>query len=331
LVLVVFGLIDLFFMARLAPVLRLGPRWLFGEALGLVFCLLPSFLLARWTAENKNLPGRVTLQFFAFTALSMGLLPAMVLEASGGSWKLLWLRSPVSFSIWVQALAVPAIFGLSALQEFAKRGCGTPFPYDPPQMLVTSGVYSYIANPMQASSTVLMIALACMLHSIWVVALGAIMAIYSLGIASWDEATDLVPRFGDHWIEYRRQVRPWRLRWKPWADPRRSSRMYVSQTCSRCAEVSHWFAARKMTGVTRVAAEEHPDRDLRRITYNPGDGTGEEQGVAAIARGLEHINLCWAFLGFAMRLPVVRPLLQLLIDVSGGEERLIARGRILPS
>src|SRR3954470_12679308 len=207
-VVIIFAGLDFLFMPHLAPVLRLGNHWLLGEALGLALCLVPSLLLARWTAAKKNLNGRALLQFFAFSAMSMGLLPAMVLDASGGAWAPLWMRSPLSLSVWAQALALPSIFGLSAVQEFAKRGGGTPLPYDPPERLVTSGVYAYIANPMQASSTLLLAGLGCMLHSVWVVALAAIAAIYSLGIAAWDETTDLAPRFGDKWREYRREVKP---------------------------------------------------------------------------------------------------------------------------
>jgi hypothetical protein len=48
------------------------------------------------------------------------------------------------------------------------------------------------------------------------------------------------------------------------------------------------------------------------------------QGVEAIARVLEHIHSGWALLGFVLRLPVIRPLMQLLVDASGGEPRVLA-------
>ena len=44
----------------------------------------------------------------------------------------------------------------------------------------------------------------------------------------------------------------------------------------------------------------------------------------AIARGLEHIHLGWAFVGFTLRLPAVGGLAQLLVDASGGEARVIS-------
>ncbi|MDP9121694.1 MAG: isoprenylcysteine carboxylmethyltransferase family protein, partial [Acidobacteriota bacterium] len=53
----------------------------------------------------------------------------------------------------------------------------------------------------------------------------------------------------------------------------------------------------------------------------PGDGGPEDQGLAALARGLEHLHLGYAILGWMLRLPLLRPLLQLLTDASGGGPR----------
>ena len=52
-----------------------------------------------------------------------------------------------------------------------------------------------------------------------------------------------------------------------------------------------------------------------------------DEGVGALARAAEHINFAWAMLGFFVRLPLLRQWLQLLADVSGGNERLIPRAR----
>ena len=63
--------------------------------------------------------------------------------------------------------------------------------------------------------------------------------------------------------------------------------------------------------------------NLQRITYDPMDGTGVEEGVCAFARGLEHINLGWAFAGAFLRLPGISHLVQILLDASGFGPRLI--------
>jgi hypothetical protein len=78
-------------------------------------------------------------------------------------------------------------------------------------------------------------------------------------------------------------------------------------------------------GLVLVAAEDHPTRDLERMTYEPGDGSAVDEGVAAFARAVEHIHFGWAFLGAAMRLTVVRSALQLLADATGLGPQLIPR------
>lgn len=56
------------------------------------------------------------------------------------------------------------------------------------------------------------------------------------------------------------------------------------------------------------------------MTYVGYDGT-RATGVAAFARALEHINLGWAMLGWLIRLPILNPLIQLIVDASGGGPR----------
>jgi hypothetical protein len=219
---------------------------------------------------------------------------------------------------------IPAIMGLSAVQEFVQRGGGTPIPYDAPRRLVTSGPYAYVANPMQLSMAIVLTIWGFIIGEPWVSLGGPMAFVYSAGIAAWDESSDLTGRFGEAWKEYRRHVRPWILRLRPYHGGA-AARLYVAETCGPCSEVAAWFAQRMPTGLEIVPAELHPHRDLNRITYDPGDGGREEEGVAAIARALEHVHLGWAAVGWMLRLPGLRAVLQLVVDASGGEPRLIPR------
>jgi hypothetical protein len=215
---------------------------------------------------------------------------------------------------------------MSAVQEFARRGGGTPIPYDPPKRLVISGVYRYVANPMQLSCWLAMIAWGGVLRNAWVAAAGVMSLLYSAGLADWDEGEDLAARFGGQWRRYRRHVRPWRLRCKPWHDPGLpAARLYIAATCGACSEVRRWFTWHSLTALDIVAAEEHPSGNLRRITYDPMDGTASEEGVAAFARGLEHIHLGWAFAGACLRLPGIRHFVQMVLDASGLGPRIVPR------
>ena len=90
-----------------------------------------------------------------------------------------------------------------------------------------------------------------------------------------------------------------------------------------CHEVRRWFEQRGARQLAIAPAESHVSGALRRITYEPGDGTRGVSGVEAVARALEHIHLGWALLGWLLRLPVICQAAQLLIDASGGEPRKI--------
>ena len=58
------------------------------------------------------------------------------------------------------------MLGLSAVQEFVTRGRGTPIPFDPPRHIVTTGVYAYVANPMQLSAVLFLFLLAVIVGNV---------------------------------------------------------------------------------------------------------------------------------------------------------------------
>ena len=315
---------DVLLMPLGAPVITLGSRWLVGEAIGVIAGVIPGQLLARWTARGEHVAGRATLQALTFAALVMFVLPATILQASGTTW-----LNPITLPAWkvslaLQMLAVPAILGLTAVQEFATRGGGTPVPFDPPRRLVTSGLYSYVANPMQLAGVLLLIMLGIMLRNVWVSAAGVMAHLYAAGFAGWDEHDDLRRRFGRDWEVYRRNVPRWRPRYRPWhRDAEPPARLFVATSCGMCHQIGMWFAKRDARQLEIVPAERHPSRSLTRITYESGDGTFTTDGVDAIARALEHLHFWWAMVAFALRLPVVAPLVQLLADASGAQPRRI--------
>lgn len=314
--------VDVAVMPAAAPVVRLGPAWLAGETAGLLAALLPGQLLARWTARDEHLIGRAILQVIAFGGLLAFVLPAIAIDGSGGRFSNPLLRPPWQIALIVQVLAVPALLGLTAVQEFVWRGQGTPVPFDPPRRLVTTGVYAYVRNPMPLSAVALLLLSGIVLQNAWVAAAGVIAHLYCLGLAGWDEDEDLRRRFGDDWVAYRRAVRAWIPRRRPWfAADRPVARLFIAETCAPCAGVARWFRRRGARGLTMLPAETHPSGSLRRITYEPADGSPAVNGAEAVAHALEHIHLGWALAGFLIRVPLVCLLIQLLADASGAEPR----------
>lgn len=328
-VVAVFVGLDLILMPLCAPVVQLSGRWLWGELVAAAVVLLPGMLFARWTWDETRVSWRAS--FWAATAamLLVFLLPEIVFAVTQGEgWQPLLTRPSWLRGLELQALALLAVPAFSAAREFARRGLGTPVPFDPPRRLVASGLYRYMASPMQISGAMVLAALGVFLRNLPLVLAAPVVIIYGVGLASWHEGVEMRRRFGESWVLYRRAVPAWRPRWEPWHAPDSPiPRLYIAESCGLCQAVRRWFEARRPIALILDAAEDHPERDLTRITYDPMDGTPPEEGVAALARGLEHLNLAWAFLGAGLRLPVVRPLAQFLADAAGFEPQLIPRRR----
>ncbi len=323
----IFFAIDLVLMPACRPVVELGIRWLIGEAVALALVLIPAQLFARWTLTDTRLYARAVMQVLTSAGVFLFLIPEFIFALRDGHrWGALLTQTAWLRNLELQGVALLGVLGVSAAQEFAERGGGTPIPYDPPKRLVTTGIYRYIANPMQLSCALVMTAWGGVLRNPWVAIGGVMSFVYGMGIAGWDEDEDLKTRFGEQWLRYRRHVRAWRFRLTPWHDADTSpARLYVAETCGPCSEVRRWFESHHAIALRIVAAEDHPTRDLQRITYDPMDDGEAEEGVRAIARGLEHINLGWAFAGACLRLPVISHFVQLLMDASGFGPRVISR------
>lgn len=333
-VVAIFFSIDLILMPACFPLVQLGPSWLTGELVALCFVLVPGQLFVRWTLHDTHLKARAALHVLSACGIFLFLIPEVVFAIRPGpGWTILvsgptWLRS-----LALQGIVLLGVVGVSAVQEFAERGRGTPIPYDPPKKLVISGFYRYIANPMQFSCAMVMTAWGTLLRNPWVTAAGGMSFLYSLGLATWDEDDDMRVRHGKPWQDYRKNVHAWRLRLIPWHAPDRApARLYIAESCGPCSELRDWFKSHCAIALETVAAEDHPTRDLQRITYDPMDDTEVEEGVRAFARGLEHINLGWAFVGACLRMPGISHVVQLLIDGSGlGPQRIPRRISISPS
>jgi protein-S-isoprenylcysteine O-methyltransferase Ste14 len=323
---------DLLFQQTLFPELEPGFNWVIGEVAGLLLCFLPAQLFARWTREDRCLSGRLILHFVYYSALMLGVLPAAIIEYGGGSWQPLFERSGWLNNLYLQLLSMPGILILSAVQEFAQRGHGTPMPYDPPKRLITSGVYAYVANPMQLSKFLLLTGWGLMLANPLVVCAGFTILIYSTTIAARREERDMVGRFGQDWIDYRKAIWRWLPRLRPyWPSTEPRALLYYDEICDPCRHLVLWLQRQRPLGLEIIAAQDHPTRDLIRVTYASSDGRVEEEGISAIALALGHIHLGWAFIGWSIRLPLICQLSQLIADAVSGGPRQVCRRVTVPS
>lgn len=310
LVVAALALVDLVLMPLAEPVVVLGPEWLVGEAVGLALCLTPAVLLAAWTRQRRRLAARSWGQV-VLAGVLMFALPLYLLGAAPAG-------PPAVTGIGVQVLLLVLLPGLAATRAFAAVGGGTPLPYDPPTRLVTSGPYSYVRNPMQLSVALGFLVCAALTADPLLLLGTATALCFGSGVAAWHEDAELRRRFGEGWTTYRDQVRPWLPRLRPWPG-RPPADLYVAATCDLCRGVAGWLTARHPVALRLVPAESHPE-GIRRMTYHGADGV-HASGVAALARALEHLNLGWALVGWALAVPGVAPAVGLCADALGAGQR----------
>jgi protein-S-isoprenylcysteine O-methyltransferase Ste14 len=126
-------------------------------------------------------------------------------------------QAVVAFAAGVIALAIGVLLFVASVYEFATRGRGTLAPWDPPKHLVVHGPYRFVRNPMISGVIFILIGEALILRSVahgwWAAAFVLINAIY---IPLFEEP-QLEERFGDSYREYRRHVRRFLPRLRPWS------------------------------------------------------------------------------------------------------------------
>jgi protein-S-isoprenylcysteine O-methyltransferase Ste14 len=295
------GVLDLGLMPVMAPVVGLGPDWLWGEALVLALALGPSCLLAWSTVRRRWLGARVAVMVGLTGALFLALPLALVV----GSWP-----GTTRVAVVGQVAAVPLAFALAGVREFAVRGGGTPLPYDPPQRLVTTGPYAYLRNPMQAGLAWGYLVLAVGLREPALVGGTVVVVTYGVLVAMHEDG-DLRERFGEGWVRYSAGVRTWVPRWRAWRGMTAATLVVASDRCGVCDSVGRLVSARRPTGLVVVPVGERTG--LRAARYESADGWSAD-GVGAVAAALQHASLPWAALGILLGLPIVRHFVQLVVD-----------------
>lgn len=307
------ALFDLIVMPLCAPVITLGEGWLWGELLALCVCFAPGWWLASATIRDEHVGWRASLQAILAGGSLFWLLPSYALSISGKNLVALIEGPAWRVSLVVNALLMTCVLGLAATQEFAARGRGTPFPFDPPKNLVTTGPYAYLANPIQTCTCLALLILAIALRDMYILGGACVALVYCGGIARWHHLETVEARFGADVKTYHQHIRNWLPRWRPWIIA--PSTIYFARSCEICESTERLLRGLNPSGLTFEDAANHPTA-LRRVAYRYPDG-GEVHGIEAIASALSHVNFAWALLGWCMRLPIIRSFLQIIVDGSG--------------
>jgi protein-S-isoprenylcysteine O-methyltransferase Ste14 len=101
------------------------------------------------------------------------------------------------------------LFYIASAWNFIERGKGTPAPIDPPKLLVTSGPYRCVRNPMYLGGVLILLGESLLFASILLLLyLCFIWMAFHLFIVLYEEP-HLRKVFGTGYEEYCRNVRRW--------------------------------------------------------------------------------------------------------------------------
>jgi protein-S-isoprenylcysteine O-methyltransferase Ste14 len=113
-------------------------------------------------------------------------------------------------------IAAGAAVLLSAFARFVIEGIGTPAPVAPPEHLVVGGFYRYVRNPMYVAVTSTIVGQAALLGRPELLLYAALfVAAVATFVYAYEQPT-LSARFGADYEEYKRNVRAWWPRLRPW-------------------------------------------------------------------------------------------------------------------
>ncbi len=116
-------------------------------------------------------------------------------------------------------LVVGLVLMVQTIRLFTSVGEGTLAPWDPTQKLVVRGVYRYVRNPMISGVMAILLGEAALFASLSLLQWFALFAVINMTYIPLLEEPGLVSRFGEPYLEYKRHVRRWIPRLRPWTPP----------------------------------------------------------------------------------------------------------------
>jgi protein-S-isoprenylcysteine O-methyltransferase Ste14 len=129
-------------------------------------------------------------------------------------------RMEISFNLLL-ILGIPFVIAglilmIRTISMFIRIGKGTLAPWSPTSKLVSNGVYAHTRNPMITGVLMVLLGEVIIFYSgailVWFILFFIINYIYFLIF----EEPRLVKRFGQEYIQYKRNVPRWIPRLKPW-------------------------------------------------------------------------------------------------------------------
>ena len=109
---------------------------------------------------------------------------------------------------------VPGI--VDAFARFALQGLGTPAPIAPPRILVVTGLYRYVRNPIYVALVATILGQGVLLGDWRLIVYGAVLWLFfHVAVVAFEEPT-LEQTFGSEYAAFRAAVPRWIPRMTPW-------------------------------------------------------------------------------------------------------------------
>lgn len=118
---------------------------------------------------------------------------------------------------------------IATIRMFILIGNGTIMPWDPTRKLITVSLYGHVRNPMILSVILIEIGEAILFASYGIAVLAAVNFVVNTVYFIFSEEPGLEKRFGEEYMEYKRNVPRWIPRLKPW-QPGGSNHRHESAT-----------------------------------------------------------------------------------------------------
>lgn len=166
---------------------------------------------------EKGTPARAILGSFAFFLVAPGVVAGIVPHALVG-----WTLQPPLLGLPGEQLlgGLAIAVGLACLVDcfvrFALEGRGTPAPVEQTEVLVASGLYRFVRNPMYVCVVTIVLGQALLLGQAPLLPYAAVLLVaFHLFVRLYEEPT-LRRRFGGSYETYCLHVRRWWPRLTPW-------------------------------------------------------------------------------------------------------------------
>ena len=147
------------------------------------------------------------------------LVPSLIIYLSRPFHLFCGLKFPEATFICGISLLLTSIgitFMLNTVFLFFTVGDGTPRPSEPPKHFVVAGPYGYVRNPMMLSALSILLGEVILFGSFPLLIYCFIFWVLNITYFIYVEESELAKRFGNDYLKYKKNVRRWIPRLKPW-------------------------------------------------------------------------------------------------------------------